>query len=133
MFPFPYGNGFLEQGPPFARERESAIALIGFIHGDLDQPAALKRFQIGGQGCAVHRKQLRHAADRRRLGPIERHQKRELAVGQCKRAERIVEAAGEGARGALHMQAQACVTHTACHIEAINPIVNQQGMARWSR
>ena len=45
------------------------------------------------------------------LRTIERHQKRELPVGQVQRAQGIIEEAGKMARRPLCVQAQAAIPH----------------------
>jgi hypothetical protein len=42
---------------------------------------------------------------------MERHQERELAIGETERTQRLIEAASHGSRRALHMKAQAAVAN----------------------
>jgi hypothetical protein len=58
---------------------------------------------------SVHGQQVGDAAQARRLGTVQRHQQRELAVGQAHRPQGLVEATGQGPRGALDVQAKARV------------------------
>ena len=44
-------------------------------------------------------------------GPVQRHEQRKLPVGKPKRAEGLVESAGQGAGCALHVEAEAMVPH----------------------
>ena len=66
----------------FRGERQAAAAPVLLVDGDLHQPAAFERLEVGGQRGAVHGEQDRDAADARRLGTVERRQQRELALGQ---------------------------------------------------
>ena len=77
------------------------------IGGDPDEPAPLQRLQRRGQRGAVHRQHRRHRAQSRRLGPVQRHQQRELPVGQAERPERLVEPPRQRPRRALRLKAQA--------------------------
>lgn len=59
----------------------------------------------------VHGEQRGQAAEPGWLGSIERHQERELPVGQAERAEGGIEAARGEARGTLQRKAKAAIPH----------------------
>jgi hypothetical protein len=80
-----------EQRQSFRREGEQPPAPVGRIDRDREQPAPLERLQIGGEGGAIHRQQLRDRPERRRGRAVERHQQRELPAGEAERPERRIE------------------------------------------
>ena len=105
----PGGDGAGEEAAAFAGELEDAAAAVGGVGRDFDEAAALKGFESGGEGGAVHGEEGGDGAHGGGLGAVEGHEERELAVGQAEGAEGDVEAAGEGAGGALDVEAEAGV------------------------
>ena len=79
------GKALVSSARPAARDGQPAAALVFFVDRNLHQPAPFQRLELGGQRGAVHGEQRGDAADIRRLRPVERHQQRELAVGQVER------------------------------------------------
>ena len=88
-------------------EHELPFAAIALGDPDLEQAAALEWFDIGGQRGAGHPQQICHLCRASGSGAVQRVQQGELTVRQIEGAERLVEVAGQGAGGALNMQAQA--------------------------
>ena len=91
------------------RQAQAAAAFVHDVNRHLDEASAFERFEIGGERRAIHGQQTRNASQFRGLWAIERHQQRELAVGQPQRAQDVVEASRERARGTLDVQAEASV------------------------
>lgn len=92
-------------------EDEDAAATVGWVGGDFDQAAALKWLEGGGKRGAIHGEQRGDGAHGWRVGAIERHEERELAVGEIEGAECFIETTGEGAGGALDVQAEAAIAN----------------------
>ena len=90
---------------------ETPAAAVLLIDRNLQKPAPFERLEIGRKSRAVHGEQGRNAAERRRFGPVERHQQRELTVGQVERTQHVVEPPRQRAGSAVHMQAQAVVAY----------------------
>jgi hypothetical protein len=105
----PGGEGAGEEAAAIAGELEDAAAAVGGVGGDFDQAAALERLEGGGEGGAVHGEEVGDGAHGGGLRPVEGHEQRELAIGQAEGAEGDVESAGEGAGGALDVEAEAAV------------------------
>ncbi len=84
---------------------------VRWIRCYLHQAVALQRLEIGGEAGAVHREQVGDRTERRRPGPVERIQQRELAAGDAEAAKGLVEAARQRARRALRRQTQAMIAH----------------------
>src|SRR6185437_15901928 len=82
--------------------------------------APLQRLQRGRERGPVHCQEIRQRCDAGRLRPVQRHQQRELPVGEIERPEGVVEPARQGPRRALGRQAQACVAHMQRRLEG-NP------------
>jgi hypothetical protein len=107
----PYRKGKRQQVAGFVGKDEDAAPAVVRILLDFDQAAALKRLQRRGQGSPIHRKQGSDRPHRRRLGTIERHKQGELAVCKFKGAQFFIEAPGQGACCALHMEAETSILH----------------------
>ena len=105
----PQRVGLHQQRASGCRQGETAAAAILFVDRYFEEPATFERFEVGGQCCAVHREQRRDAAETRGFRPIERHQQRELAVGETERPEHIVETPRQRPGRAMHVQTQATV------------------------
>ena len=107
----PHGNGACEEGASLGREYQDAAAAVGWVGRHFDQAAALQWLEGGGQRGSIHGKQSGDGAHGRRLGAIEGHQQRELAVGQFEGAEGFIEPAGQGAGGALDVKTEAAISN----------------------
>ena len=83
---------------------QAAAAPVGGVGEDGDQATPLERFERGGERGAIHGEEGGHGCHTRRLGAIERHQKRKLAIGQAMGAQHFIETASEGARRPLHVK-----------------------------
>jgi len=92
-------------------EFQDAASPIGWVWIYLDQPAAFKRLQSGGQGGSIHCKQGCNRSHGRRLGAIQGHQKRKLPIGQFEGTQCFIESPCQGAGGALHMKTEAAVAY----------------------
>ena len=107
----PHGNSACQERTAFGGEYEDAAAAVGWVGRNLDQAAALERLEGGGERGAIHGEQGGYRAHGRWLGAIEGHQQGELAVGQVEGAQGFIEAAGEGAGGALDVKTEAAVAY----------------------
>lgn len=107
----PNGNGTREERATGARQRDEATASVRRVRDNPDETAPLQGLKRGGQGRAVHRKESRDGSKARRLRSIEGHQERKLAMRKIERPQGGVEAARDGARGALHVQTQAMIAN----------------------
>jgi hypothetical protein len=117
MFPFPHRCGGGEQRSAGRRQYEAAAAFVGAVHVDFQKAAAFERLEIGGESRAIHGEERRNVTEARRLGAIERHQQRELALCQIEWPQRIVKAPGQRARGPLDVQTKAAVANLASERE----------------
>lgn len=116
MSGLPDGDSAGEQRPALRGEDEDAAAGVGLVrlHADetgTDKAAAHERLEGGGEGGAVHGEKAGDGGHGRRRGAVQRHEQRELAVGEAERAEGRVKPAGQGAGGALHVKAEAMIPH----------------------
>jgi hypothetical protein len=102
------GNALATNARPAAVIARRRLAFR--IDRNLHQPAAFKGLEGRGERGAVH-KAVRHAAERRRFRPVQRHQQRKLTMRETERTEHIVETSRQSARGALHVKTQTIVTH----------------------
>src|SRR5439155_7094376 len=82
VLPFPYRHGHGQQCASGVGQAQTAAAPVSIVDRYLDETAPLERLQGGGQSRAVHRQQGRDFADAWRLGAVERHHQRELAIGE---------------------------------------------------
>ena len=98
-------------------EQQARAVISGMSAKYAKEAAALQRFQIGGQRRAIHRQQLRDAADGRRFGAVQRHQERELAARQADRLQCQIVAPRQCSRRALRTQTEAGVTHPVGDLE----------------
>jgi hypothetical protein len=103
----------------FARrgQAQPAATAVGGIFGDRDQAAPLQRLECGGEGSAIHGEQSCDGRESGRLGTIERHHERELAVSQTNGAQCFIKAARQCARSPLHVEAETAVAHTQSRFE----------------
>jgi hypothetical protein len=113
MRALPYGCGGGQQCSAARRQQEAPAPLIGAVHRDFHEAAAFERLKVGGECRAIHSEERRNVADARRLGAIERHQQRKLALRQIERPQRIVKAPRQSACGPLDVQTKAAVTNLA--------------------
>ena len=100
-----------EQGPALSRQTHPSTTPVHRIRGDLDQAAPLERLERGGQGGAIHGQQRRHRPPARRLRAIQRHEQRELTVGQPDRAQCLIEIPGQCPCRPLHVQTEATIAN----------------------
>lgn len=110
-------HGTRQQPLPLRGQSQSARPPVVGIREAFDQAAPFQRLQRRRQGRPVHGEKRCHRAHIGRYRAVERHQQRELSVGDIERAQPLVEPAGKGARGTLHMQAEAGVLHMQGGIE----------------
>lgn len=110
----PHRDGRGEQGAAFGCEVQAAAATIFGIGGDGDEAAALEGLEGSGERGAVHGQQCSDGGHAGGLRAIERHQERELAVGEAQGAERFVETARQGTRRALDIETEAAVADPEC-------------------
>lgn len=101
----PDGRGAGEQVPALCGQNEGSAAAIALRFGDADEAAALEGLEGGGEGGAVHGQQAGNGRHGRRLGLVQRHEQGKLPIGQAEGAEGPVETAGQGAGGALGVEA----------------------------
>jgi hypothetical protein len=107
----PQRVGSRQQPASGRRQGETAAAPVLPVDGYLEEAAPFERFEVGGECRAVHREQRRNTAEARRLRAIERHQQRELAIGEIERPEHIVEMPRQRTSRTMDVQAQAAVAH----------------------
>lgn len=111
MCVFPDRIGLGQQCVSGCRQSETPAPAVLLVDRHFQKTTPFERFEVGRKSRAIHRKKGRDTAKRRRLWPVERHQQRELTIGEIKRPQRIIEATRQRARRAVHMQAQAMVAH----------------------
>ena len=111
----PGGKGAGEESASlFSEDQDTAAAIFG-IALNFEEAAALEWLQCSSEGSAIHREQRSDGSHRRGLGAIERHQQRELTIGEFEWTKFFVEAAGESACCTLDMQAKTAVfDHQRC-------------------
>lgn len=107
----PDGHSASEQSLPLRGQAEPAATSIRGIGGNPDKTAPLQWFQDSGECGAIHGQEICDRRHSRRLRAIERHNEGKLAVGQCDGAQRLIEAASQGAGRPLHMKTEAAVVH----------------------
>ena len=100
-----------EQGPALSRQTQPSTTPVGRIWADLDQAAPLQRLERGGQGGAIHGQQRCHRPHARRLRTIQRHEQRELTVGQADRPQGRVEIPGQCPCRPLNVQTEATIAN----------------------
>ena len=93
------------------RQSKTPATAVFLIDRNLQKPSPFERLEIGRERCSVHGEKGRNAAERRRFGPVKRHQQGKLTAGEIKWPQHIVEAARQRARGPVNMQAQAIVAN----------------------
>lgn len=109
--PLPNRDGLDKQSPAARGQHQAAASFVGMVDGHLRQAATLKRLELGGEGRAIHGKQSGNLSHARRLGTIERHQERELAIGQPQRPQRVVKAPCHHPRRPLDMETEAGIAN----------------------
>jgi hypothetical protein len=100
-----------QQRSSLSRKTQPSTTPVSRIWADLDQAAPLQRLERGGQGGAIHGQQRCHGPHARRLRTVQRHQQRELTVGQPERAQCLVEIPGQCPCRPLHVQAEATIAN----------------------
>jgi hypothetical protein len=100
-----------EQGPALSRQTHPSTTPVCRIWGYLDQAAALQRLDCGGQGGAIHGQQRCHRPHAGRLRTIQRHEQRELTIGQPDRPQCRVEIPGQCPCRPLHVQTEATIAN----------------------
>lgn len=105
----PNWNGADKQSAPRCRQGHQTATAVPPVCCDFDQTAALQRFESGRQGGSIHGEQRSHRGHRRRLRAVQRHQERELSVGQAYGVQRVIEAPCQRARRSLNVKAEARV------------------------
>lgn len=100
-----------KQGPALSRKTQPATTPVSRICADLDQATPLQRLERGSQGGAIHGQQRCHWPHARRLRTIQRHEQRELTIGQPDRAQCLVEVPGQRPCRSLHVQAEATIAN----------------------
>ena len=93
------------------RQSKTPITAVFLIDRNLQEPAPFERLEIVRERRPVHGKKGRDAAERRRFGPVERHQQGKLTVSEIEWPQHIVEVARQCTRRPVDMQAQAIVAH----------------------
>jgi hypothetical protein len=117
MDALPNGKRTGEQTLAIVGEDQDPASPIGAVVCNLDKSPSLERLQCGGQGGPVHRKQGCDGAHGWWLGAIQRHQERELAIGQAEGTENLVEAPAQHAGCTLDMKAETAVpNHNCCFV-----------------
>jgi len=114
MRTLPNRHGRSQQTPAFPGQRHQTAATIQWIGRNFDQSAPLQRFQRRSQRGAIHSQQRRYSAHGRRLGPVQRHQQRKLAIGEIERPQGLIEAPRQCPGSPLHMQAEAAIANQEC-------------------
>jgi len=100
-----------EQSPALWRQTQPSTTPVSRIWAHLDQAAPLQRLECGGQGGAIHGQQRGHRPHARRLRTIQRHEQRELAVGQTERPQCLVEMPCHRPSRPLHVQTEATIAN----------------------
>lgn len=111
MSTLPDRGGAGEDGAAFCSEDQAAAAAVFWIHGNFEQAIAFEGLKGRGQGGAIHGQQRGDGSHGGRLGAIQRGKQGELTVGEANGTECLVEAAGQGAGGALDMETEAAVAN----------------------
>ena len=93
------------------RQSKTPATAVFLIDRNLQEPTPFERLEIGRKRRSVHGEKGRDATERRRFGPVERHQQGKLTVSEIERSQYIVEAARQCTRRAVNMQAQAIIAH----------------------
>jgi hypothetical protein len=107
----PHRNRASHQVAALGSEFQDAATAIAWVWRHLDQPATLKRLQGGGKGGSIHCEQRRDRSHGGRLGPIQGHQERKLAIGQLEGTQCFIESPCQGAGGTLYVKTEAAVSY----------------------
>jgi len=92
-------------------EFQDAAPPIGRVWIYLDQPATLKRLESGGQRGSIHCEQGSNWSHGGKLGSIQRHQERKLAIGQLEGTQCLIESPRQGAGGTLHVKTETAISY----------------------
>jgi hypothetical protein len=103
----PGGKSLGEKLAALVGQDQDAVAPIGGVRRDFNQTAALERFERRGQGGPIHRQQGSDRTHGGRDGAIQRHQKGKLPIRESERAQGLIKAACQGARGPLYVKTKA--------------------------
>ena len=100
----------------FARPRQCqpTTSSVGGIDSDADQSAPQQRLEQRRQCRAIHAKQRCSRAEAWRLGAVERHQQRELAIRQAQWAESVIKAPRQSTCRTLAVKTQAMLLDVTC-------------------
>ena len=109
IFPDRVGPG--QQRPPGLRQSKTPAAAVLLVDRDFQEAPPFERLEIRRKRGAIQDKQGSDTAECRRLRPIERHQQRELTVGEIERPQDFIEAACQRACRTMNVQTQAGITH----------------------
>ena len=93
------------------RQSKTPATAVFLVDRNFQKTTPFERLEIGRERCSVHGEKGRNAAERRRFGPVKRHQQGKLTAGEIKWPQHIVEAARQCTRRPVDMQAQAIVAH----------------------
>jgi hypothetical protein len=107
----PDWGGARKQTATFVGEPQDAAASIVWVWRHFDQAATFKGLQSGSERGSIHCEQRRYWPHGWRLGAIEGHQERKLAVGQFEGAQCVVEAPRQGTRGTLNVKTETAISH----------------------
>lgn len=111
---FPDGNGAGQCPSSLCRERHPSPATIRWVCCHPDQASSPQGLEGGRQRSPIHCQQQRHCRHPWRFRPVQRHQQRELPVGQADRAQRLVEAPGQRPCRSLYVQAETGIADQMC-------------------
>ena len=108
---FPDRIGFGQQRTSGQRQSKTPATPVLLVDGDFQETASRERFEVGRDCGSVHGEKGSDASECRRLRPVERHQQRKLTVRQLERPQHVVKTTRQCARRAMHVQAEAIVSH----------------------
>ena len=107
----PGGQGGTQPVDTCLSQHQAPVAAVGLVKAGFGKSLSFQNFQRRCQRCSVHAQQGYQVADAGRFRLVQRHQQRELPIGQTMRAQHLVKAAGQHAGGALDVKAQAMIPH----------------------
>lgn len=100
-----------EKCTSFVGEKEDAAAAIARILLNFDEATAFQRLQRCSQSGSIHGKQGSDGPHWWRFRSIERHEERELTVGEFERSQFLIKAPSQGACRTLHVETETPVFH----------------------
>lgn len=123
MFTPPDGQGARQLLMAFRCELQAPSTPVPLVDPDVNQTRSLQRLQGGGQGRPVHCEKIGHRPQAWRFELIERHQHRELSIGQAHLTKCGIETLRQCSGGALRGQAKASVANvqSGCERESWHP------------